>query len=478
MDSDIWGGGRDAELGRLAEVLWAPLPSTFDTDLRRPCETFPGGTLLGRFRLDPLDPSVTSGVPVDVLDECVDDRYLALRDVITQRALRAAMFPEEAFGPLVARLNSFHEGSWDGPWQLYGLVGSDVVLADVRLDQVVPDVMAEQVGGSFGVVPLVGQGWGHPADGLEGLIAPPSVFGLVLGNEGYMKDDAQNRVGELRMFVVVLADGRWWTQSFIRHDSPFKPLRSSTLGGLPFPPIDGDGHETSESGRSLSGRVPETLGRVLQVAFEPAVDPRETLLRWMAYVTARQAEEGGDICEVARMDPAVVGLVTATAMFADDFCSFDEVDTPRLGAAMSEAVDQMMEAARDGDGDWLDRQLVDAVSVSMAVHVCAAVYRAQHGLSDAAAAWFGSELLAGRLAWDIGPVRQSLEHAARYDTALAARVGAVIDWRREVWGVEEAVEDRVTVSVPSASAPSVRRNGPCPCQSGRKHKHCCGRPNG
>lgn len=34
-----------------------------------------------------------------------------------------------------------------------------------------------------------------------------------------------------------------------------------------------------------------------------------------------------------------------------------------------------------------------------------------------------------------------------------------------------------SASRPSVAIPKVGRNDPCPCQSGRKFKHCCGGPN-
>jgi hypothetical protein len=46
-----------------------------------------------------------------------------------------------------------------------------------------------------------------------------------------------------------------------------------------------------------------------------------------------------------------------------------------------------------------------------------------------------------------------------------------------VKGVSPLASASRSASVLPPAAPKVGRNDPCPCQSGRKFKHCCGGPN-
>lgn len=59
---------------------------------------------------------------------------------------------------------------------------------------------------------------------------------------------------------------------------------------------------------------------------------------------------------------------------------------------------------------------------------------------------------------------------------LDAEVEAMVDQRKEMErlakeAATKAVKERVTVSVTNRGR--IRRNGPCPCGSGRKFKKCC-----
>ena len=42
-------------------------------------------------------------------------------------------------------------------------------------------------------------------------------------------------------------------------------------------------------------------------------------------------------------------------------------------------------------------------------------------------------------------------------------------------GEVETMVDKSTVQASASDVPRVGRNDPCPCGSGKKYKHCCGR---
>ncbi|NNF42414.1 MAG: hypothetical protein HKN62_05090 [Phycisphaerales bacterium] len=62
--------------------------------------------------------------------------------------------------------------------------------------------------------------------------------------------------------------------------------------------------------------------------------------------------------------------------------------------------------------------------------------------------------------------------------AAAAAVAGTATQRRDIEAAERAGADRGGAAPkrrPARAAPTVGRNEPCPCGSGKKFKQCCGR---
>jgi hypothetical protein len=435
----------------LAAALWSTYPLGADEALRAPSEHFPDGALLGRFRLDPLDPQRVDGEAVDVLAGA-GPGYDPIHQALLERAGRSLLVTDAELDELFTLIETHWCGPWDAPWQLIGLLPPTSGEA--------PDVMAP----TFQAVQLVTVGSGHPGTGLQGLIAPPPVFGLWLVFEGFDRDDDGNRIGEHRMHLVVLADGRWGIRKVRRVDSPYHPRPDSTLGGERVDERVRAGRDdapfTTSSTDAIGGTVPETLARVLQVSLEPAIEPHEGLLRLLARISVDTARQG--VTSIAGVDPTTLAAVMASAHAAgDDALTVDQLDV---------LVDEIASRAAQ-DGDWLDDALLLRVERSDALHTAAGVYRALARIDDTTAGWLGSALLAARAAEEAGPVAESLRRLARREPALAERLLRVIDHRRDVWNIR--ANDDAAIAVRMTLAGAVGRNEPCPCGSGRKAKHCC-----
>jgi uncharacterized protein len=70
-------------------------------------------------------------------------------------------------------------------------------------------------------------------------------------------------------------------------------------------------------------------------------------------------------------------------------------------------------------------------------------------------------------------IRRFLDHAWRYFRERAERFYAPARRSASATAARAATEGRIVV--PRGRGPSPHRNSPCPCGSGRKFKHCCGR---
>jgi hypothetical protein len=294
------------------------------------------------------------------------------------------------------------------------------------------------------------------------------VFGLWLVFEGYDRDDEGNRIGEHRMHLVVLADGRWGIRKVRRPDSRYRPRPGSTLGGEPVDEqvrAERDAMSFATSGAdSIGGVVPETLARVLQVSVEPTIDPYEGLLRLLARIST--AGSANDVASVAGVDPVTLAAVMASAQAASPE---EELTVDDLDAHVGEIVKRVAE----GDDDWLDDEMLLRVERADALHTAAGAYRALADIDDTSAGWLGSALLAARAAEEAGAVTASLGELARREPALAERLVRVIEHRRAVWGIR--ANDDAAFAVRMTLAGAVGRNEACPCGSGRKSKHCCRR---
>jgi hypothetical protein len=460
------GGWRD-----IAAALWSGYPDGAESALLDPTDSFPAGALLGRFRLDPLDPTRTGGGPVDVLAVDAGDEYTQIRCQLLDRALHAAVLSDGMVDELLDSIDKMWFGPWDDPWQLIGLVPA----GEAAGWPIPPYDGADAGAGAHLEVCLLQQlvpvGLGHPGEVLYGLIAPPPVFGLVLVNEGYERDDAGRRIGEIRMFILALADGRWGFRCVRRDDSPYSPSADSTVGGTP---VGESEHKRDESTRTirwgyeaLAGTLPETLARVLQVSVDTDVDPYETVLRILASSAANLAEAGWGVADVARLDPAAV------ACFGIQLLEHVERggDEAAAIATVASFTELLGERAAGGDGDWLDDAMLAKVQPHHALQTAAGAYRALEHIGDTEAAWLGPELMAGRAAELAGAVSASLATVARHDPTLAERLARVVEHRRARWDVSS--DDDVGAAVRMAVARGRGRNDRCPCGSGRKVKRCC-----
>lgn len=448
----------------LAAVLWQVYPEGAQTALLEPSETFPYGTLLGPFRLDPFDLHRTSGESIDVLAGEGDGRYDPLRAALLERAHRAALLPTEVLDRMFEVIEADWCGPWDSPWQLLGLVGTDL-----------PGFGSPDPSGlsSVGIIPLTECGLGHTGNSLTGLIAPPPVFGLWLVDEGFERDDAGRRIGESRLHIVVLADGRRWLRRAHRKDSPYQPFPDSTIGGIPFDP---EMHVRTTTGvvafEFVSGLVPEAVARVLQVAAVPETDPYEGLLRLTVSIASAVANAGGDITDIARVDPVVLAHIGSVVTSPRDSTGkFGDLGIDAMAAYIDRFLTDVDTLVHNGDGDWLAVEHLSGIDHSSARSAAAGFQRASSRLDDTTAAWFGTELLAERAAWESGSMADALTALRNCNTAQAARLARVISNRAAVWGVE--LDNATASAIAQALAVPVGRNNPCPCGSGRKAKHCC-----
>lgn len=472
---------------QLADILWDPYPGKGETALLNPTDTFPEGSLLGPYRLDPLDPNRRDGPPVDLLghdpadgDSPDVDRYEPIRRQLAERALQAAVLSDRLLNQLLERIEVRWCHGWDQPWQVIGLAATRALAglaAGHDLDELDRAYAAGTPFETVTAVPLVPAGEGHPGDALHGLIAPPVVFGLILVNEGYEKDDDGRRIGEIRMQLVVLADGRWGLRHTRRNDSPWQPQRDSTLVGTPVTAADlaarDKGGFTTDSFDALAGVLPETLARVLQVAVEPDIDPHETLLRLLAAAAVNVLPRRSPSGDLARIDPATVAY-TGTAvidLLERQTATTGSPDQASAVRAMRAIVEGLHRKARDNDGDWLDDDQLRRITRDHALHAAAGAYRAVEHVDDTTAAWLGSQLMAARAGELAGPVTASLATIGRNNPATAQRLARIVEHRRNIWQVTS--DDALTLGVTMAFGDAVGRNAPCPCRSGRKYKHCC-----
>lgn len=347
----------------------------------------------------------------------------------------AALLPDDSVRQVLEALDDEAGLAWDEPWTLYGL-------RPARVAQWMHDELNAELPGSIAalleVFPLVPAGDGHPAETLEGFLAPDEVFAVVLRFEGWCSqspgsEDATEAVArdEMRICVAVLADGRVIERFHLRE------------GAMEPPAV--------EQGSLVTGRVPLSLARTLGLALQLEVDPREALLSLLAQMAVQCVESGGGIEEIALQDPALMALLVLHQVR-------DEV----LHGAQSEGSGQralLLQTRHRAQlaGDWLSDEALGTLSrIGLVTQVLAGVGRAISGRDAEIDDWWGTEALVGEAIEATAPTAVSLAKLHELDVRAWERLDAVVTHRRTLWGIDDGATIRPAHGVVVLNTSSAR----------------------